>query len=137
MSRCGKQSFSKQLSSMAYFGLMQPRLSAKIIVNKSLVCSWCCAAPSAVENALYAIIEADPSSRRLMIRNVPYTTAESALRQTLEAHGDIEDFKLVIDRNTGAHLKLPAFHIFSAVPFPAGTSFCCFTKAVNDVLTVC
>ncbi|OEH76192.1 hypothetical protein cyc_06987 [Cyclospora cayetanensis] len=55
----------------------------------------------AVENALYAMIEADPSSRRLMVRNVPYTTTEAALRQTLEAHGAIEDFKLVIDRNTG------------------------------------
>lgn len=47
------------------------------------------------------MIEADPSSRRLMVRNVPYTTTEMALKQTLEAHGPIEDFKLVIDRNTG------------------------------------
>ncbi|KAL8271883.1 hypothetical protein Esti_004168 [Eimeria stiedai] len=60
-----------------------------------------CSHYPAVENALYALIEADPSSRRLMIRNVPYATTETALRQTLEAHGPIEDFKLVIDRNTG------------------------------------
>lgn len=60
-----------------------------------------CSHYPAVENALYAMIEADPSSRRLMIRNVPYSTTESALRQTLEVHGPIEDFKLVIDRNTG------------------------------------
>lgn len=59
-----------------------------------------CAA-AAVENALYALIEADPSSRRLMIRNVPYTATEVSLRQTVEAYGPIEDFKLVIDRNTG------------------------------------
>lgn len=60
-----------------------------------------CAVYAAVENALYAMIEADPSSRRLMVRNVPYSTTETSLRQTLEAHGPIEDFKLVIDRNTG------------------------------------
>ncbi|KAL8427230.1 hypothetical protein ACSSS7_007821 [Eimeria intestinalis] len=60
-----------------------------------------CSHYPAVENALYALIEADPSSRRLMIRNVPYSTTETSLRQTLEAHGPIEDFKLVIDRNTG------------------------------------
>lgn len=60
-----------------------------------------CSHYPAVENALYAMIEADPSSRRLMVRNVPYSTTETSLRQTLEAHGPIEDFKLVIDRNTG------------------------------------
>lgn len=60
-----------------------------------------CSHYPAVENALYAMIEADPSSRRLMIRNVPYSTTEASLRQTLESHGPIEDFKLVIDRNTG------------------------------------
>lgn len=54
-----------------------------------------------MENALYAMIEADPSSRRLMIRNVPYTATETSLKQTVEAYGPIEDFKLVIDRNTG------------------------------------
>ncbi|KAL8432055.1 hypothetical protein Efla_003496 [Eimeria flavescens] len=68
-----------------------------------------CSHYPAVENALYALIEADPSSRRLMIRNVPYSTTETSLRQTLEAHGPIEDFKLVIDRNTGrSHLPAAA-----------------------------
>ena len=60
---------------------------------------------AAVENALYAMIEADPSSRRLMIRNVPYTATETSLKQTVEAYGPIEDFKLVIDRNTGTKTR--------------------------------
>lgn len=72
-----------------------------------------------MENALYALIEADPSSRRLMIRNVPYTTTEASLKQTLEAHGPIEDFKLVIDRNTGAAHDLLLF------PFPVAAAYCC------------
>ncbi|CDJ61928.1 hypothetical protein EMWEY_00046540 [Eimeria maxima] len=64
-----------------------------------------CSHYPAVENALYAMIEADPSSRRLMIRNVPYTATETSLKQTVEAYGPIEDFKLVIDRNTGTKTR--------------------------------
>lgn len=47
------------------------------------------------------MIEADPASRRLLIRNVGFNTTEETLYKSLEAYGEIDDFKLVCDRQSG------------------------------------
>lgn len=56
---------------------------------------------TAVEMALNSMIEADPASRRLLIRNVGFNTTEETLYKSLETYGEIDDFKLVCDRQSG------------------------------------
>lgn len=54
-----------------------------------------------VVNEIYRLVDIDPSFRKIFVHGLNWSTTADVLRSIFSKHGDIEDCRVVSDRNTG------------------------------------
>eukprot|EP00921_Rhytidocystis_pertsovi_P016891 GHVQ01026599.1.p1 GENE.GHVQ01026599.1~~GHVQ01026599.1.p1 ORF type:complete len:377 (+),score=84.80 GHVQ01026599.1:312-1442(+) len=66
----------------------------------SLLASYCLVHPD-LYAATVDLVQASPASRRLMVRNIAFTTTDDQFRGMFEALGEVQDCTIVKDRSSG------------------------------------